>query len=119
MIDSNAIADVQARVRRRLLRYCARQPFALDRLRELDPEHLVYDALKPGPGGSSPRCLTPLERLARSMKPFRSCARSAGPWEPDASLPGQRVRGGLVVFVGAMISASRRRAAWYSDGSCA
>ena len=25
------------------LRYCARPPFALDRLRELDPEHLVYD----------------------------------------------------------------------------
>jgi hypothetical protein len=110
-IDANAIAEVQARVRRRLLRvfvrrgllpgddaqamgqwehgggftvdgsvrieaadragrerllrYCARPPFALDRLRELDPEHLVYDPPKPGPGGSAPQCLTPLELLAR------------------------------------------------------
>jgi hypothetical protein len=37
----------------------------LDRLRELDPEHLVYDPPKPGPGGSAPQCLTPLELLAR------------------------------------------------------
>jgi hypothetical protein len=51
--------------RERLLRYCARPPFALDRLRELDPEHLVYDPPKPGPGGSGPQCLTPLELLAR------------------------------------------------------
>jgi len=29
--------------RERLLRYCARPPFALGRLRELDREHLVYD----------------------------------------------------------------------------
>jgi hypothetical protein len=28
--------------RARLLRYCARPPFALDRLRELDREHLIY-----------------------------------------------------------------------------
>jgi tetratricopeptide (TPR) repeat protein len=33
----------------RLLRYCARPPFALDRLRELDPEHLLYDLPKAGP----------------------------------------------------------------------
>jgi hypothetical protein len=51
--------------RERLLRYCARPPFALDRLRELDPEHLVYDPPNPGPGGSAPQCLTPLELLAR------------------------------------------------------
>jgi hypothetical protein len=51
--------------RERLLRYCARPPFALDRLRELDPEHLVYDPPKPGPGGSAPQCLTPLELLDR------------------------------------------------------
>ncbi len=51
--------------RERLLRYCARPPFALDRLRELDREHLVYDPPKPGPGGSGPQCLTPLELLDR------------------------------------------------------
>jgi len=30
--------------RERLLRYCARPSFALDRLRELDREHLIYGA---------------------------------------------------------------------------
>ena len=49
--------------RERLLRYCARPPFALDRLRELDPEHLIYDPPKPGPGGSGPLLLAPLELL--------------------------------------------------------
>jgi hypothetical protein len=51
--------------RERLLRYCARPPFALDRLRELDRERLIYDPPKAGPGGSGPQCLTPLERLDR------------------------------------------------------
>jgi len=51
--------------RERLLRYCARPPFALDRLRELDREHLIYDPPQPGPSGSGPRRLTPLELLDR------------------------------------------------------
>jgi hypothetical protein len=51
--------------RERLLRYCARPPFALDRLRELDREHLIYEPPKPGPGASSPQRLTPLELLDR------------------------------------------------------
>jgi len=51
--------------RERRLRYCARPPFALDRLRELDREQLIYDPAKPGPGGSGPQCLTPLELLDR------------------------------------------------------
>jgi hypothetical protein len=51
--------------RERLLRYCARPPFALDRLRELDPERLLYEGTKPGPGGSGPLLLTPLELLDR------------------------------------------------------
>jgi hypothetical protein len=51
--------------RERLLRYCARPPVALERLRELDPEHLLYDSAKPGPGGRSPLLLTPLELLDR------------------------------------------------------
>ena len=36
----------------RLLRYCARPVFALERLREIDPEHLVYESVKPGSGGN-------------------------------------------------------------------
>lgn len=51
--------------RERLLRYCARPPFAVDRLRQLDPERLLYDSTKPGPGGSGPLHLTPLELLDR------------------------------------------------------
>ena len=51
--------------RERLLRFCARPPFALDRLRELDPEHLLYESTKPGPGGNGSRLLTPLEPLDR------------------------------------------------------
>ena len=39
----------------RLLRYCARPAFALKRLREIDPGRLVFESVKPGPGG--PLCL--------------------------------------------------------------
>ena len=51
--------------RERLLRYCARPPFALDRLRELDPERLLYQSTKPGPSGNGSLLLTPLELLDR------------------------------------------------------
>ena len=51
--------------RERLLRYCARPPFALERLRQLDAERLLYESTKPGPGGSGPQILTPLELIAR------------------------------------------------------
>jgi len=51
--------------RERLLRYCARPPFALDRLRELDPERLLYASTKPVPGGNGPLRLTPLQLLDR------------------------------------------------------
>ena len=58
-----AAADRAGRERR--LRYCARPPFALDRLRELDPDHLLYESTKQGPGGNGPQRLTPLELLDR------------------------------------------------------
>jgi len=45
--------------RERLLRYCARPSFALERLCQLDPECLVYDHPQPAPAAvvrrSSPR----------------------------------------------------------------
>jgi hypothetical protein len=44
----------------RLLRYCARPPFALQRLRPLDPERFVHDHAQPGPGGRGALLLTPL-----------------------------------------------------------
>jgi hypothetical protein len=49
----------------RLLRYCARPALALERLRQLDAEHLVYESVKPGPGGSVSLLLTPLELISR------------------------------------------------------
>jgi hypothetical protein len=58
----------------RLLRYCARPVFALERLRQIDPEHLVYESHKPGPGGSVSLLMTPLElidRLAALIPPPR------------------------------------------------
>ena len=59
------IAPADRAGRERLLRYCARPPFALERLRELDPEHLVYASAKPGPGANGPQILTPLQPLGR------------------------------------------------------
>ena len=53
---------------------CARPAFALERLREIDPEHLVYESVKPGPGGSVSLMLTPmqlLDRLAALIPPPR------------------------------------------------
>ncbi len=47
----------------RLLRYCARPAFALERLREIDTGHLVYEGVKPGPGGSVSLMLTPMQLL--------------------------------------------------------
>ena len=49
----------------RLLRYCARPPFALERLQQRDAEHLIDEVSKPGPGGSGPQLLTPMERIDR------------------------------------------------------
>jgi len=54
----------------RLLRYCARPAFALDRLREIDPAHLVHERVKPGPGGSVSLMLTPMQLLDRLAAPI-------------------------------------------------
>jgi hypothetical protein len=46
----------------------------LERLRELDPERLLYEGAKLGPGGNGPLLLTPLElidRLATRVPPPR------------------------------------------------
>ena len=72
---SMRIAAVDRAGHERLLRYCARPPFALDRLRELDPEHLLYERTKPGPGGTGSLLLTPpqlLDRLAALIPPPRA-----------------------------------------------
>lgn len=74
----------------RLLRYCARPVFALERLRQINPEHLVYESLKPGPGGSVSLLLTPLELIARLASlippPRRHRHRYYGVLAPNAPL---------------------------------
>ena len=42
----------------RLLRYCARPPFALERLEELDAQSVIYRLLKPQRDGSTVLTLT-------------------------------------------------------------
>ena len=49
----------------RLLRYCARPPFAADRLEELDARRLIYHLPKPGPNGRTQIILSPLELIGR------------------------------------------------------
>jgi hypothetical protein len=77
----------------RLLRYCARPAFALERWREIDAEHLVYESIKPGPGGSVSLMLTPLELIERLAAlippPRRHRHRYYGVLAPNASLRGQ------------------------------
>jgi hypothetical protein len=58
----------------RLLRYCARPPFALERLEQLTHDQLVYRFPKPQPDGRTQLHLTPLElieRLAALIPPPR------------------------------------------------
>jgi hypothetical protein len=49
----------------RLLRYCARPPFAADRLEKLDPQPLIYRLPKPAPDGRTQIVLSPLELIGR------------------------------------------------------
>ena len=54
----------------RLLRYCARPPFALERLEATGDgasggEHIIYRLAHPAPGGTTALSLTPLEFLER------------------------------------------------------
>jgi hypothetical protein len=59
----------------RLLRYCARPPFALERLEQLAGDQLVYRFPRPQPDGRTELRLTPLElieRLAPSAHAQRS-----------------------------------------------
>jgi hypothetical protein len=58
----------------RLLRYCARPPFALERLEQLAGDELVYRFPKPQPDGRTELRLSPLElieRLAALIPPPR------------------------------------------------
>ena len=95
--DAGFSVDAQVRIEahdraglERLLRYCARPAFALERLREIDAEHLVYESVKPGPGGSVSLVLTPMELLDRLAAlippPRRHRHRYVGVLAPNAPL---------------------------------
>lgn len=72
---SVCIQDTDQAGLERLLRYCARPPFALEHLHPLDDEHLIYR--NPKPRTDSPRdlVLTPLElidKIAALIPPPRA-----------------------------------------------
>ena len=72
---SVCIQDTDRAGLERLLRYCARPPFALAHLHQLDTEHLIYH--NPKPRTDSPRnlVLTPLElidKIAALIPPPRA-----------------------------------------------
>jgi hypothetical protein len=74
----------------RLLRYCARPPFALEHLQQRDAEHVVYYSPKPILGKPSDLVLTPLElidRVVALVPPPRSHRhRYYGVLAPNSSL---------------------------------
>jgi len=80
----------------RLLRYCARPPFALERLEQLAHDQLVYRSPKPQPDGRTELRLTPvevIERLAALIPPPRLHRhRYHGVLAPNSP---QRARGSL------------------------
>jgi hypothetical protein len=64
----DASVRIEANDRRgleRLLRYCARPPFAAERIEELDRHRLIYHLPKPGPDGRTQLLLSPLELIER------------------------------------------------------
>jgi hypothetical protein len=74
----------------RLLRYCARPPFALERLELLDAERVVYRLPKPQRDGATALTLTPLELIdhlaALIPPPRRHRHRYHGVLAPNAPL---------------------------------
>jgi len=48
----------------RLLRYCARPPFALERIERIEEERILYHLPKPTPDGQTSLTLTPLEFIS-------------------------------------------------------
>jgi len=74
----------------RLLRYCARPPFALERLERLDGERILYRSPKPQRDGTTALTLTPLELIdqlaALIPPPRRHRHRYHGVLAPNAPL---------------------------------
>jgi hypothetical protein len=69
----------------RLLRYCARAPFALERLQRVLDDQLIYRFPRPQPDGRTELRLMPLElieRLAALIPPRASTATAITGTEP-------------------------------------
>jgi len=74
----------------RLARYCARQPFSLERLERYDAERLVYRFPRTSPEGRNYLILTPFQLLFRLAKlippPYKHRVRYFGVFAPNAKL---------------------------------
>jgi hypothetical protein len=74
----------------RVLRYCARPPFAAERLEEIDAQRLIYHLPRPGPDGKTQPILSPLEligRIAALVPPPRQHRhRNSGVLAPNSPL---------------------------------
>jgi len=66
----------------RLLRYCARPAFALERLIQVNAERVVYRLPKPQPDGRTALSLTPLELLDRLVARLVNRLAAAAPASP-------------------------------------
>jgi hypothetical protein len=71
----------------RLLRYCARPPFAMERLHPKGKDHLLYHCPKPQPGGKQgDLVLTPLELINKLVAlvppPERTVIATSACWPP-------------------------------------
>ncbi len=80
-IEANDRAGLERR-----LRYCARPPFALERLQAIDAHRLIYRLPKPRPDGSTDLILSPLELIGRlaALIPPPSRPSSPLPWGAGA-----------------------------------
>ncbi len=74
----------------RLLRYCARPPFSIERLARWDDERVVYDFQRPRPDGNCQQVFSPMELLKRLAElippPWMNLVRYHGVLAPNAKL---------------------------------
>jgi len=78
--------------RERLLRYCARPAFALERLEQVREQEFVYRLPRPQPDGTTQLRLTPLELIDRGRRsyPARGPAWSGDRRQSECGLPPTR-----------------------------
>lgn len=91
-VDANVRIEIIGRAGlTRLLQYCARPAFALERLREIDARHLVYESVRPGPSISGRQPAADTDGTAQQpggadFATVPAPARNVGVLEPNAPL---------------------------------